>query len=189
MLGKANFTLSRTAFPHPFVLFVSSVVNFLHYCSLLMARYQHPAFQAMRDLLSLSFNHHASVQHYVNMAYNNKRQWLDRDMIKIKKYLYTIRPLLCAQWVLQHHSQPPMLYHELLSSLHPGTEIEAEVQSLVRRKQDLNELDLVPRSDFLTEWIEQGLSTIVAALPKKAALPPWENYNAVFRQLLKQTTP
>ena len=66
-------------------------------------------FRDIRDLLASSFNHRASVLHYLNMALNNKRQWLDRPEIKIKKYLYTIRPLLCAEWVLKHNCQQPML--------------------------------------------------------------------------------
>ena len=143
-----------------------------------------PGFQPVRELLGTSFNHRASILHYVNMTLNNKRQWLDRDEVKIKKYLYTIRPLLCAEWVMKHNCQPPMLYHELLSDLHPNSELETIVQALVAQKQNLNELDLVPRNPYLSEWIDESLSNIEATTLDKPDLPDWDAYNIAFRKML-----
>lgn len=143
-----------------------------------------PAFSHVRALLTASFDHRASILHYLNMALNNKRQWLDRDQIKIKKYLYTLRPLLCGQWVIKHGSQPPMLYHELLADLHPGSGIDQAIRELVRRKLDLKELDLVPRDPFLTEWIGDALDELRAAIPDKPGSPAWAPYNAAFRTIL-----
>jgi len=138
----------------------------------------------VRELLDTGFDHRASILHYRNMALNNKRQWLDRDEIKIKKYLYTIRPLLCGLWVLRHHSQPPMLYHELLSDLCPGSELEHEVEALVVRKQDMNESDLVARNPVLTEWIDDTLAELDANVPEKEERPDWQPFNRAFRSIL-----
>jgi predicted nucleotidyltransferase len=139
------------------------------------------AFAGLRSVLDASFNPRASTQHYLNMAINNKRQWLERDEVKIKKYLYAIRPLLCAEWVLKHGSQPPMLYFELLDELHPETRLAHEVRDLVRRKVDMNELDLIPRNEFLNEWIEETITATRAAIPADVPPPDWSVYNGVFR--------
>jgi len=145
---------------------------------------EHERFAHVRELLDTGFDHRASMLHYRNMALNNKRQWLDRDEIKIKKYLYTIRPLLCGLWVLRHHSQPPMLYHELLSELCPGSELEREVEALVARKQDMNESDLVARNPVLTEWIDDTLAELDANVPEKEERPDWQPFNRAFRSIL-----
>ena len=143
------------------------------------------AFQALRDLLDNSFNHRASLLHYLNMGLNNQRQWLLRDEIKIKKYLYTLRPLLCAQWVLKHNSQPPMLYDELLRDLHADTQLYDEITALVVQKQDMNELDIVPRNEFLNTWIEQTIAAINQEVSDKSDPPSWDSYNAVFRGIIE----
>lgn len=139
-----------------------------------------PEFAGLRGLLADSFNPRASVLHYLNMATNNKRQWLDREQIKIKKYLYTIRPLLCAEWVLKHHSQPPMVYLELLDDLHPDEPVSAAVRELVRIKVDMNELDVVPRHALLSDWIDQTIASVEQAIPERSAPPAWPAYTQVF---------
>ena len=141
-------------------------------------------FAQVRSLLRDSFNHRASLLHYLNMALNNKRQWLDRDEIKIKKYLYTLRPLLCGEWVVKHDSQPPMLYGELLSDLHAGSQLESEIHALVRQKQDMNELDIVPKHAFLTQWIDTTIEKLQAEIPDKTNLPDWSAYDVVFRSII-----
>ena len=138
----------------------------------------------MRKLLSNSFNHRASLLHYLNMALNNKRQWLERDEIKIKKYLYTIRPLLCAEWVIKHNCQPPMLYDELLYDLHPNSQLADEIHALVKQKQDMNELDIVPKHAFLNQWIENCINDVQSEVPDKSELPDWDAYDHVFRSII-----
>ena len=144
-------------------------------------------FAEFRALLTASFNAKSSVMHYLNMAVNNKRQWLERDEIKIKKYLYTIRPLLCAEWVLKHGSQPPMIYFELLDVLHPNSELSTVVRELVAIKQDMNELDTVPRNQVLSDWIDDTIESIQSALPEKQPDPEWAAYNAALRSICEQS--
>ncbi|NRA38794.1 MAG: nucleotidyltransferase domain-containing protein [Planctomycetes bacterium] len=145
---------------------------------------EHAHFKLLRELLSESFNHRASILHYLNMGLNNKRQWLQRDEIKIKKYLYAIRPLLCAQWVMKHDCQPPMLYHELLGDLHAGTQLQDEVEALVAQKVDMNELDVVPKNHFLNSWIDSCIDEINEEIPEKSDIPSWDPYDAVFKKIV-----
>ncbi len=143
-----------------------------------------PEFGLLRELLTKSFDHRSSVLHYLNMGLNNKREWLGRDEVKIKKYLYCLRPLLCAYWVLKHDSQPPMLYHELLHDLYPDTRLEREIEELIVRKQDMNELDLVPRNAWLNEWIDGAIEDVGSTVPAKQTMPAWDAYDRVFRSIV-----
>lgn len=159
--------------------------NILEWVESPIIYFEHPEFQSFRSLLEASFNPRASVLHYLNMARSNTRQYLDREEVKIKKYLYTIRPLLCAEWVVKYHRQPPMLYFELLDNLHPGTPLNSEVRELVRIKVDMKELDLVPKNSILTEWIEGTIRAVNQSIPEASVPPDWDVYNAAFMSMAK----
>ncbi|MBW6072657.1 nucleotidyltransferase domain-containing protein, partial [Pseudomonas aeruginosa] len=52
--------------------------------------------------------------HYISMAKQNKMRWLSDEKVRMKKYFYSLRPLLAALWVETSHEHPPMVFHELL---------------------------------------------------------------------------
>ena len=77
-----------------------------------------------------------------------------------------------------------MIYSELLADLHPKSHVQAVITDLVRRKQDLNESDLVDRNPFLSEWIDTTLVDLKSRVPDKSDRPDWSVYNQAFRDLL-----
>ena len=145
---------------------------------------EHSAFEALRTLAADSFDHRSSLLHYLSMAQNNWRQLQATGGIRIKKYLYTIRPLLCALWVSEQESQPPMLYRDLLHALLPGSPVEAQVEELIRRKQDMDERDLVERNDVLHAWIEETAERMAQRVPGASRRADWGPYDAAFRRVL-----
>lgn len=163
--------------------------NILEWVESPILYFEHPQFQVFRSLLKASFNPRASVLHYLNMARNNMRQYLNKEEIKIKKYLYTIRPLLCAEWVRKYLRQPPMLYFELLDHLHPDSPLNSEVRELVRKKVDMKELDLVSKNSILTDWIEATTRTVSQSIPEASVPPGWDVYNAAFLSMARAATP
>ena len=142
------------------------------------------AFAAVRSLLATGFQPRASLLHYLNMADNTRRQFLARDEINVKKYLYTIRPLMCGLWVSRSNSQPPMLYGELVDAVVDEARVREEIHALVTRKQDLNESDLIPRNDCLHDWIERTNASLRELVPERTDAPAWEPFTAVFRQVI-----
>ena len=78
-----------------------------------------------------------------------------------------------------------MLYDELLRDLHAKTQLYDEITALVVQKQDMNELDIVPRNEFLNNWIEETIAAINKEVPDKSDPPSWDRYNAVFRGIIK----
>lgn len=49
-----------------------------------------------------------SFHHYVHMARGNYRMYLRGDMVRLKKYLYVLRPLLATLWIEQGRGIAPM---------------------------------------------------------------------------------
>lgn len=129
-------------------------------------------FAVIESLLEDSFRPQNAMRHYLSMARNTRRSFLERPEINVKKYLYTIRPLMCAGWIAERNSQPPMLYRELMEGvLQREPDVAAEIESLVVRKQDLSESDVIGRNDILHEWISREFDALAAIVPEEDAYP------------------
>src|SRR5690606_31437707 len=68
----------------------------------------------------------ASLYHYLNMAKNNYREYLQGSEVKIKKYFYVLRPVLACKWIEKYKMVPPINFHELLQKMIPDSELKNE---------------------------------------------------------------
>lgn len=99
----------------------------------------------------------SAYYHYSHMASRNYRQYIENvegDLIKKKKYLYILRPLLNCMWIENFNSLPPMIFEEVYNNEHIKKrlidgEIYDEIVALVRAKKAGDELDLCPRVSAL----------------------------------------
>jgi hypothetical protein len=58
------------------------------------------AFMAqMRAVVNECHQPERSFYHYIHMARKNAREHLQGEPVRLKKYLYVLRPLLAARWV------------------------------------------------------------------------------------------
>lgn len=51
------------------------------------------------------------LYHYLSMAKSNYREYLKGEMVRAKKYLYVLRPILACKWILDRNSSPPYAIH------------------------------------------------------------------------------
>lgn len=101
------------------------------------------------------FNPRKAVYHYLHMAKGNFRGYLQGDEVKLKKYLYVVRPLLTCQVILEKSVIPPVDFEELLGAVKGYP--EAEVRDLLQRKRAGEELALGPKIEALDAWIKDAL--------------------------------
>lgn len=141
-------------------------------------------FASVRELLDVGFLPRASMYHYLSMAKTNARNYLTRDEVNIKKYLYAIRPLLCALWVEKYQTQPPMLYHELMDAIVEEAWLRDEINQLVARKVDMNESGFVPPIEPLNEWIETTGARLRENPPEKTNEGNWQLFTNCFHQMI-----
>lgn len=143
------------------------------------------SFSKIEQLLEMAFRPDKAMRHYLNMALNTKSSFLERESINVKKYLYTIRPLLCARWISQNLSQPPILYSELVEAmLTDEPKVASEIHTLVERKRDLNESNDIARNDILHKWIAAEFDRLEEAIPESSELPDWEPFQQTFYEVI-----
>jgi len=116
----------------------------------------------------------ACWHHYFSMAKTNNREYLQSERVKLKKYLYVLRPLLACKWIEQGRGPAPMLFQILVDELVEGQELRAAIATLLEQKRGAAELAEAPRVPALSYFIELELERckqIAASIPAHRAAP------------------
>lgn len=110
-----------------------------------------------RDYLDLE----ALRYHYASMLKSTWSAHLnDRVLVVVKKYLYAIRPALCALYIAERSSPPPMNMMKLMGELTLDVSLKSALVSLVQEKKCGLEMGMGHRirivDNFLMEVMSQN---------------------------------
>ena len=142
--------------------------------------------QALQTLSARYFSPRRSLNHYLSMAINNRRQYLKSDTVIAKKYFYILRPVLACRWILDRGTPPPVLFSELQTAqLDPA--LLPEVTRLLDLKRNAPEVMTVPKVERLNRYLEESIEELrdrLSRLPQEAD-PGWEELNHFFLSQLE----
>lgn len=127
----------------------------------------------------------AACHHYRSMMKQHIAKSVSKERVRLKVYLYSLRPLLAAFWVLKHNRQPPTRFSELVNEFLPSGEIRTIVDRLIEIKSDGIEADTVARMPALDRYLAYGYAEIERMLPVAAKPRSCELFNQKFRAFLK----
>ncbi|WP_028400286.1 nucleotidyltransferase domain-containing protein [Ectobacillus panaciterrae] len=119
---------------------------------------QYTTAEQLREISTSYISKKASIYHYLHMAQGNFRDYLQGDIVKIKKYFYVLRPLLACMWLEKEDTVPPVEFEKLLHMEGLSSSFLCEVHELLQRKKAGEELDLEPRRTALHDFIEERLA-------------------------------
>lgn len=110
----------------------------------------------LRALANLFFSSIRARYHYLSMAKKNFRGYLQGDTVRLKKYLYVLRPLLAVKWIDERASVPPMPFSLLLDILDSGTyrELLTEIDYLLAVKRANTESQYGNKLEHIHNFIE-----------------------------------
>ncbi|MGE7913686.1 nucleotidyltransferase domain-containing protein [Lysinibacillus xylanilyticus] len=134
------------------------------------------------------FYPNASLHHYLNMAKNNYREYLQSSEVKIKKYFYVLRPVLACKWIEKKQTVPPIDFQELLNEIIPEGSLKTDIQQLLKRKIAGEELNMEPKIDSINEYLDKELKhieTYCKNLNIKVD-DPTQKLDALFRTTLQE---
>ncbi len=144
--------------------------------------------EAMLTLTPAYYSPVGCARHYLHMARGNDREYLHGDRVRLKKYLYVLRPLLAVRWLESGRGVVPMPFRDLVETLIPPGEWRDAIEQLLRLKQSGEEMAWGPRIPALSDWIKAELARLAEG-PTALALaakPGSEPLNALFRQWLAE---
>ena len=108
--------------------------------------------EGLHALEPKAVNRTALCYHYSHMARSNAREYLFNDQVRLKKYLYVLRPLLAIRYIEAINQAPPIEFQQLVDSVAPD-EIKPAVAKLLDLKRHSPELGLGPPITELNEFI------------------------------------
>jgi predicted nucleotidyltransferase len=124
----------------------------------------------------------------MSMAKGNYREYLQGDIVRIKKYFYVLRPLLACKWIREKNSLPPMEFRKLVTELLPEGSLLAEINKLLQRKNRGDELDYEPRIPVINDFLEEQMHHFERSAKNVSAENPADNtlFNRIFREALDE---
>ena len=118
---------------------------------------QFSTIEQLRSLSSQFFNSKSCTYHYLHMAEGNYRDYLQSDQVRVKKYFYVLRPVLACKWIESNNSMPPMEFAELLTTQVADEKLKHEINKLLERKMNGEELDIETRIRIINNFLEQEI--------------------------------
>jgi predicted nucleotidyltransferase len=85
---------------------------------------------AMRDAALDTHRPERSFHHYVHMARRNYREYLRGETVRLKKYLYVLRPLLAALWIERGRGVAPMRFTALVDGIVTDAGLRMAIEQL-----------------------------------------------------------
>ena len=145
-----------------------------------------PIFNDIKSNIFKYFSCKSGLYHYLNTAKSNYREYLKGDIVRLKKYLYVVRPLLACRWILDKQTPPPMLFSDLVKSELP-THMIPHIEKLLQLKSQSNEIATHPKIEPINYWIENefiSISEEISKLPNEDS-KSWQPLNDIFLDILR----
>lgn len=146
-----------------------------------------PAWGLVREAIPDYFSARSVIFHYDSMATGNWHRHMEGEQVRLKKYLYVLRPILCTRWVEERGTVPPVLFGELYATVLPEA-MRSTVDALLRRKKAADESGLTARIPALDDFLLGEMARIRESIDKmdQTELPDRERINRLFRQVIRR---
>lgn len=130
----------------------------------------------------------SSCYHYLSVARNCISTFQNDEKIKLKKYMYAIRTILCCQWIVENLNQPPMHINDLISELLAEDDLRETIRRLISIKMEHTEKYLVQRSPIIEKYVADQLDDLSKRIPENFTKPEIEEFDKVFRKVLDEVS-
>ena len=138
---------------------------------------------AMREAARHTHRPERSFHHYVHMARKNYREYLHGDMVRLKKYLYVLRPLLATLWIEQGRGVAPMRFQALVDTIVTDPVLREAISQLVVIKRAAKESEYGKPLRPINAFIESELARLESTPPPVSSKVD----GAVLDRLLMET--
>lgn len=101
-----------------------------------------------------------SFYHYIHMARGNYRDCLRGDSVRLKKYLYVLRPVLAALWIEQGRGVAPMRFQDLVDAIVTNDELRSAIEKLLVIKRSAGEAEYGAPLPVINEFLERELTRL-----------------------------
>ncbi len=143
-------------------------------------------YDKLLSLSKLAFMPESSCHHYLSMAKNSIDKLGKEREVKLKTYMYVLRPIFCCEWIIKYLSQPPMIISDLMSELEIETPLKEKVSEWIDIKKEHPESFKVQRSEYIDSYVQKKFTTLQDQFPKNPQKTNLDLFDDVFRSTIKE---
>lgn len=125
--------------------------------------------EAIRAAAQQTHRPERSFHHYVHMARKNYREYLRGDTVRLKKYLYVLRPLLATLWIEQGRGTAPMRFQDLVDDIVTDPALRSGIEELLTIKRSVPESEYGQPLPIINNFIDTELTRLESVLPPTPA--------------------
>lgn len=157
----------------------------LEWCNSPIVYQELEAFAAFKSLVPEYYSPRACMYHYRNMAWRNYKEYiLDKEEVKLKKYLYVFRPLLACRWIAEKEEVVPMQFDVLRNHVLTEKPVRRALDALLKAKMQKSELALGKAVPEFSEFFRSEFEYLEKVLVPPTKNPDPELLDNVFRRLV-----
>ena len=144
--------------------------------------------EKLRQLTTEYFNPKSCLHHYLHMAEGNFREYLQKDLVRTKKYFYVLRPILACMWIERTNTMAPMEFQNLLTTQIEDGQLKNEIEILLERKINGEELNEEPKIKIINDFLEERIIYYNNYLKQfnTSIAPDTNRLNELFRNTLQE---
>ena len=143
--------------------------------------------QNMRQLAKTCYSPIACQYHYFKMAKNNNPDYLADEKVKLKKYLYALRPVLAVIWLEKQLGVVPTEFQKLVDGVVTDQNLTDAIARLVKIKMAGREKDVGDIFPEISNFLNTELQRMEEQeFEKRTGNCPVEELNNLFRQALDE---
>jgi predicted nucleotidyltransferase len=145
--------------------------------------FQPLALQLLAEFYSLE----KGIYHYRSSAKSNYQQFLRGETVKLKKYLYVLRPLLAVMWLEKYGTIAPIEFDRLRTVL-DNAEVQHAIDTLLEIKKTASEKAEQKPFPVLQHFIEVELARLEGFNDSAMNMMAMPRLNEVFRRVVGEAS-
>lgn len=139
------------------------------------------------ELLGSIYSIERGVHHYRSTTKSNFRSHLQGELIPLKKYFYTLRPILAVRWLMKYQQPAPIEFATLLQMLDGESDVRAAIDELLIVKRNSPEMGLAPPVPAIQAFIAAEIERHeTLEIPRDEREGAAAVLNQLFRELLHE---
>lgn len=111
-------------------------------------------------LLDIYFSPKSCMYHYLSMAENNIRAYLNGEQVVRKKYFYALRPILACKWIENNYGPVPTEFQKMVDNLIEDKILKEKIENLIIEKMSGAEFSLGNKIPEISDFIEQEFNRL-----------------------------
>jgi predicted nucleotidyltransferase len=120
---------------------------------------------AVRDAAQQVHRPERAFHHYLHMAKKNYREHLRGESVRLKKYLYVLRPLLACLWIEQNRGPVPMRFQDLVDAIVDDAVLKNAIADLLIIKRSAMESEYGSAMPAINQFLEFHLDRLSQVAP------------------------